>query len=186
MTAPRFRHALRRGAPALVIAAMIGTVAPAEAAHGASPGLAASPSHVSTRLGQRFAVRTEIANHGGTPLRGLIAHLNVVGLTPGVYVDPEDWSSARTQHVPDLAPGRTVTLRWPIKAVNGGDFGVYVVVLPGRDPARAAPGVSVTPAVDVHVAQRRTLNSGGVLPLAVGLPALLGAAALATRLRRRR
>jgi hypothetical protein len=184
--APSLRHSLRRGAPALVIAAMIGIVAPAEAAHGAAPGLAVSPAHVSTRLGQRFTVSTEVANRGATPLHGLIAHLNVVGLTRGVYVDPEDWSSSRTQHVPDLTPGRSATLRWPIKAVNGGDFGVYVVVLPGHDPARAAPGVSVTRAVDVHVAQRRTLNSGGVLPLAIGLPALLGAAALGMRIRRRR
>jgi hypothetical protein len=155
------------------------------AAAAATPGLAITPSHVRTQLGRGFVVHTAIVNRGPGHLGGLVAHLNVVGLTQGVYVDPEDWSSARTQRISDLAPGASRRLTWPIKAVNGGDFGVYVVVLPGRDPAGARPEVSVTPAVDVHVAQRRTLNSGGVLPLAVGLPALLGAAALAVRLRRR-
>jgi hypothetical protein len=42
-----------------------------------------------------------------------------------------------------------------------------------------------TPTIAVHVTERRTLNSGGILPLAVGVPALLGTLAIAPRLRRR-
>jgi hypothetical protein len=39
--------------------------------------------------------------------------------------------------------------------------------------------------VDGHVAKRTTLNSGGVVPLALGIPALLGALTFTIRTRRR-
>lgn len=42
------------------------------------------------------------------------------------------------------------------------------------------------PAVHVSIAERRTLNSGGILPLAAGIPASLALLALGVRLRRRR
>jgi hypothetical protein len=41
------------------------------------------------------------------------------------------------------------------------------------------------PTVHVSIARRKTLNSGGILPLALGVPALLAALALGLRLRRR-
>jgi hypothetical protein len=72
-----------------------------------------------------------------------------------------------------------------LKAVTGGEAGVYVVVLPGRSPETAPGGLAVSAAVDVRIAERRTLNSGGVLPLALGVPALLGIATVLTRVRRR-
>src|SRR4029078_11009645 len=35
---------------------------------------------ISTALGHKFVFRSTIANHGTTPVRGLIAHLNVLSL----------------------------------------------------------------------------------------------------------
>jgi hypothetical protein len=59
-----------------------------------------------------------------------------------------------------------------VTAVNAGRFGVYVSVL-SQDPGdRPAPN---TPAIDLRVTKRRTLNSGAILPLAIAVPALLGA-----------
>ena len=43
-----------------------------------------------------------------------------------------------------------------------------------------------SPAIDVRIADTKDLNSGGVLPLALGVPALLGLLTLATRRRRTR
>jgi hypothetical protein len=40
--------------------------------------------------------------------------------------------------------------------------------------------------VQVTVAERRTLDAGGILPLALGVPAVLGLAAGGLALRRRR
>jgi hypothetical protein len=40
--------------------------------------------------------------------------------------------------------------------------------------------------VRVSIQDRKTLNSGGILPLALGIPGALGLLALGVRLRRRR
>jgi hypothetical protein len=40
--------------------------------------------------------------------------------------------------------------------------------------------------VHLLVAQKKTLNAGGIVPLALGVPALLGLLALSLRLRRGR
>jgi hypothetical protein len=39
--------------------------------------------------------------------------------------------------------------------------------------------------VRISIAERKTLNSGGILPLAVGVPAFLALLALGVRIRRR-
>jgi uncharacterized membrane protein len=141
---------------------------------------------VSTRLGQSFNFSSTITNTGRGPLTGLVAHLNVVGLTKGVYVDPEDWSPERTKDVPPLAPGQSATVPWTVTAVNGGRLAVYVVVVPRALPRTASSGLAVGAPMDLRVAERRTLNSGGVLFLALGVPGLLGLATVALRLPRRR
>lgn len=142
-----------------------------------------TPATVSTRLGNNFTVTSAIRADSGRS--GLIAHLNVVSVTPGVYVDPEDWSSSRTSYLPPLRPGKPVKVPWKIKTVSGGQFAIYVVVLPRDGTALTAKPLTVSPAVSVHVQEHRTLNSGGVLPLALGIPAGLGLLALALRTRRR-
>jgi hypothetical protein len=43
----------------------------------------------------------------------------------------------------------------------------------------------VSPPVHVTVAARQTLDTGGAVPVAIGVPILLGLVALATRFRRR-
>jgi uncharacterized membrane protein len=138
-----------------------------------------SRAEVSTRIGESFDFDSEIRNAGTQPLPELVAHLNVAGLESGIYVDPEDWSEERTKFLPPLAPGESTNVGWNVKAVTGGRAAIYVVVLPGRsEPA-------VSPAMAVQIADTKDFNSDGVLPLAVGVPALLGAVALTVRRRRR-
>ena len=136
---------------------------------------------ISTGIGDKFTLRSTVVNHGEAPARGLIAHLNVVGLDSGVYVDPEDWSSHRTSYLQTLPPGRSTTITWRMQAVNAGAFDVYVAVMPrgvvGRIPTTGQ-------AVRLTVRDRRTLNSGGILPLALGVPSFLALLALGVRLRR--
>ena len=93
-------------------------------------------------------------------------------MSSGIYVDPEDWSAERTKSVPTLEPGESTTISWSVTAVTGGRAAVYVVVLP-EDPGRAESRPS-SPAIDVRIAETKDLNSDGVLPLALGVPALLG------------
>jgi thiamine pyrophosphate-dependent acetolactate synthase large subunit-like protein len=164
---------LRAGAVCVLAALLV--AAPAAAA----PELSMSRAVVSTRIGADFRFQTTIANLGPAPMEGLIAHLDVVSRDPSVYVDPEDWSPERTRYLARLEPGAAIDVPWTVKAVNSGRFSVYVVVL-------GAGGPVAGPALDARVTERRTLDAGGVLPLALGLPALLGAALLGLRARRPR
>jgi hypothetical protein len=137
---------------------------------------------ISTSLGNKFSVRSRITNNGGSAARGLVAHLNILSLRPDVYLDPEDWSSHRTRYLHAIPAGRSLTITWRMQAVNAGSIGVFVAVL----PQNGAPRPPATgPTVHVSIAHRRTLNSGGILPLAFGIPALLAALSLGLRLRRR-
>jgi hypothetical protein len=137
---------------------------------------------VSTRIGHTFVFRSTIANHGPAPARELVAHLNIVDLSGNVYVDPEDWSSHRTRYLKPIPAGGSTTVAWKLNAVNAGTIGVYVAVLP-RSGAPVPPKTG--PTVHVSIQERRTLDSGGILPLALGIPSLIGAAALGVRFRRR-
>jgi hypothetical protein len=167
---------------AITIVALLLAAAPAAA--GANRlSVSVDRTQVSTRLGHTFAFHSTIANHGTAPVRGLVAHLNVLSLKSGVYVDPEDWSSHRTRYLAPIPAGGSTTLTWRIKAVNAGSIGVYVAVLPGSGaPVQPTTG----PTLRIAIADRRTLNSGGIVPLALAVPALIGLVLLVAQLRRSR
>jgi hypothetical protein len=171
MTVPRL-------APALALVCILAATPVAQA----QVDVSVSRSSASTRLGDGFGFRTEIRNRGPAARSGLVAHLNVVGLSSGIYVDPEDWSSERTKSVPTLGPGESTSISWSVTAVTGGRAAVYVVVLP-KEHGQQEPVASPTIAVDI--AETKELNSDGVLPLALGVPALLGLLTVAMRRRRR-
>jgi len=137
---------------------------------------------ISTELGRKFVLRTTISNRGSAVAENMVAHLNVLSFRSDVYVDPEDWSSSRTRYLQPILAGGSVTLTWNLQAVNSGSIGVFVAVLPKSGALRPVS----SPTVDVSIARRQTLNSGGILPLALGIPAGLGALAIGIRLARRR
>jgi hypothetical protein len=139
-------------------------------------------TRVETELGHTFDFRTTITNEGTGVARGYVAHLNVLSYDPGVYVDPEDWSGHRTRYLGPIATGGSTPITWRMQAVNDGRFAVYVAVLPQAGGNRPTTG----PVIAVTVAKRTTINSGGILPLALGVPALLGIAWLGLRMQRRR
>lgn len=170
---------------ALLLFALAAVAPSAASAKTAPPAVVVSldRQEVSTKLGESFEFTSTMANHGSREVSDLVAHLNIVGLSKNIYVDPEDWSDERTRHLPPVGPGESAKVSWRVKAVTGGDAAIYVVVLPGKDPATAPDGLAVSPALDVHISERRTINSGGVLWIALGLPALLGIAALVARRR---
>jgi hypothetical protein len=169
---------------ASLVAVAITALALTGAAHGSTNDLSLTvdETSISTELGRTFVFHSTITNHGATPVSSLIAHLNVLSLRDGVYVDPEDWSSQRTRYLAPIPAGGSLTLTWKLQAVNSGSIGVYIAVLPqtevGQPPLTG-------PAIHVTIAERKTLNAGGVLPLVLGIPALLGTLALTLRVRRR-
>jgi hypothetical protein len=173
---------MRRTLVLLAIAAAV-VATPASGAESGTLAVTVDRSAIATKLGQKFVVHSTITNRGRSPAAGLIAHLNVLSLRDGVYVDPEDWSSHRTRYLAPIPSGASTTLTWTLNAVNAGTLGVYIAVLPRS--GKAVPPVT-GPTVRVAIADRRTLNSGGILPLALSIPALLGALVLALKLWRPR
>ena len=167
---------------ATAVAAVLLSCPPAWAQGDQDASVSVDRSSITTGLGDKFSFRSTITNDGSVPLRGLIAHLNVLSLLDGTYVDPEDWSSNRTRYLEPIPPGGSVTTDWQLQAVNDGDFGVYVAVLP--QSGEAVPP-KTAPTIRLEVTARRTLNPSGMVPVALGIPALLGLLAVVVRLTRR-
>ena len=137
---------------------------------------------VAVGVGQDFELVSTIENDGPTPLRGLIAHIDVVGTDPARYVDPEDWCTARTVFLDDLDPGATTAPVWQVQAVDSGPLLLWVTV---SQPD--GTGVAVSAPVRLTVGEHIDVNSGGVLPVVVGVPAAVAAGlVLLTGWRRRR
>jgi hypothetical protein len=142
------------------------------------------PGEVDTVLGGEFTIMTEIRNTGTAATGPLLAHLSVASLQGGVYVDPEDWSPARSQDF-SLRPGESRTLTWNIQAVNAGSFAAYIVVVPYDPGVAGQEELAVSPLVALEVAPRTALGNATVLPLVIGLPVALGLLALGVRGRER-
>jgi hypothetical protein len=139
-------------------------------------------THVSTSLGRSFSFTTTVTNNDTGPTGTLVAHLNILSLKPGVYVDPEDWSSNRTRYLDSIPSAGSRTVQWRVNAPNGGSLAAYVTVVP-----QSGAGTPTTSrALRFEVASRRTLNSGGILPIALGIPAGIALLALGVRVHRRR
>jgi hypothetical protein len=175
----RLGRTVASGVVALVGALAVAGVASAQSA----PSVTVDRGQVSAGLGETFSFRTTITNPSSTATEPLIAHLNILSLSAGLYVDPEDWSSERTQYIGPIPSGGSRTITWKVKAVNGGGLAAYVAVLPEARPRRPP---TTSPTVQITVAERKTLNSGGILPLVVGVPALIGLLAGGLGLARRR
>ena len=137
---------------------------------------------VSTRVGDHVTFSTTLRNTGQESLHGLVAHLNIVSLDPAVYVDPEDWSSQRTRYLAALQAGQATKVSWSVQAVNAGHFLLYVAIA-SKDGTDA---IATTSALRAAVTARRTINPGGILPVAVAVPAALLLLWGTTTLRRRR
>ena len=140
-------------------------------------------SQIRTQLGHTFVFRTTVANHASSTTGSLIAHLNVLSLREGVEVDPEDWSTHRTRYIGTIPAGGSRTITWKVHAITTGRIALYVAVLPQAGLTRP-PTTGRT--VQLVVAERNTLNSGGILPLVLGIPSLLGLIAGGLQLARRR
>lgn len=174
------RRCRRVAALAVALTSLLGPPTAAGAAAGV--GVTLDRTQITTRVGDKFTLRATITNPAGTYARGVIAHLNVLSLAPGTEVDPEDWSTDRTRYLPPLPPHASKTLAWRLQAVTGGRIGVYVAAT----SRRAAGAPSTGPLARVLVTEHRTLNANGILPLAIGIPAVLALVAAGMRARRRR
>lgn len=159
-----------------------GVASPSPQARGASGVVVELDQHrLDVGPGAKVSFESTVRNTGSVPLDGYVAHLNILSTDPGVYVDPEDWSPRRTQYLEKLPAGKTATLTWDVRAVTSGPLLLFVSVT-----SPTAGTVTSSAPLNLGVHGQRVVNAGGVLPMALWMPAgvlvLLGA----TSLRRRR
>jgi hypothetical protein len=136
---------------------------------------------VHTTVGHRFRPISTVRNNGDKTLSGLVAHLDVLSVRPAVYVDPEDWSSRRTVYLDPLPAHGTVSVPWKVQVVNKGRFVVFVTVTRQNGPAQ----VDASDGLRLSATARRTVDTSGILPIVLGIPAAVLALLLLTARRRR-
>jgi hypothetical protein len=145
-----------------------------------------SETAIAAFSGDRFTITSEITNNDSNDTPDLIATLAFVAVDGETYVDPEDWSPQRTLPIGIIEGRESATQTWTIKPALAGDVAAFVAVLP-RDPELAAAGaLAASPAINLKIEERRTLNPGGVLPVVLAVPAVLGLGFVGVRLSRRR
>ena len=167
--------------PTAPAAAAVSRPAAPVAVQGAPPvAIAVQRREIAVSVGEAFELPSTITNESAEPIRGLIAHLDILSTDPQRYVDPEDWCTERTVFLDTLGPGESVGHAWPMRAVDSGPLLVWVTV---SQPS--ADGTALSPPVRLTVGEHIDVNAGGVLPLVVGVPLVLVGSSVALAWRRR-
>lgn len=100
--------------------------------------------------------------------------MNIINLEQaGEPIDPEDWSSERTQSIDSLAAGQSVTLSWRVNAILDGDVMIYMVAIPQPEGKHVISHPIASPGIHLTVTPFTKLSPMGVLPVALGGPLLL-------------
>ncbi len=160
----------------LMVAVGFGALPSAAAQSPANVELSVSAAGDSVVLGDSLQLRVTVANRSADPTAPLAVHLDVTDPTSTTSVDPEDWTTTLTRSVGVLAPQATTSLEWTVQPVAAGTYTVYTVALSAGSEALASSN-----ALQVTVQDRRTLDPGGILPVALGVPLLVGALLLLQR-----
>lgn len=167
--------------PILAVLAAL-TVAPAADAAQASmlqvDLMPATTNPPSPQMGDRLDFRTSIRNTGTVPVDGMIAWISLVQVNQGHEqpVDLEDWSAHKAVALAALPGGQAVETEWPMRLIAAGDYRIVV-------SAVSRSGDALTPSrfVDLTVRAKPVIESTRVLPVALGIPLLIGATLLARR-----
>jgi hypothetical protein len=122
-------------------------------------------------MGDAMHFHSAIRNASAHPIEGLVAWISLVEVTPGREqpMDLEDWSAHKAVAGATLGPGTTLATDWPMRLIQSGD---YRVVISATD--RNERSVYTSPTLEFHVARKPIVESSRILPVALGLPLLIG------------
>ena len=154
---------------ACIVACLLLAAGPARASLEIS--LAPSASNpAQPRMGDNLKFETVIANTGAAPVRGLVAWISLIQVDPGHEqpVDLEDWSAHKALARAEMAPGEKVTVDWPMRLIQAGDYRVVISAVEGGAMRPVTSRV-----VDFHVEPKPVVESGRILPVALGVPLVL-------------
>jgi ABC-type transport system involved in cytochrome c biogenesis permease component len=139
--------------------------------------------HKTTNTGDRFKFNTVVTNTGSQPSAPFHVSMNIIKLGSGDPVDPEDWSPDRSQAVGSLAPGKSATQSWEVNTIMEGNYMVYLTVIPTPPSADTTSQTISSSGIHVVVQPGNDTNPGGVLPVAIVIPAALIAGTVLVRWR---
>ena len=156
---------------ALLVAVVAVLSLPRGAGAGIGEDLTVTISQASTEvlLGDTFDVRIDVTNTGAAPTSSLVVHIDITDPTSAESVDPEDWTSTLSKPIGALGSGESTHVEWQLQPISPGRFTLYAVSLSAAEDTTAISNV-----VTVDVTDRRTLNPEGILPVAIGVPLLIG------------
>ena len=128
----------------------------------------ANPS--SPQMGDWLKFHSVIGNSGAQASHGVVAWISLVQVDPGHEqpVDLEDWSAHKAVTEAILQPGQQANVEWPMRLIQAGS---YRVVISAVD--RETGHVMTSPFVDFQVRRKPVVESGRILPVAFGVPALV-------------
>ena len=134
------------------------------------------------KMGDRLKFDSVIANAGTAPAQGVVAWISLIEVDPGHEqpMDLEDWSAHKAVTRASLAPGEKVSVDWPMRLIQAGDYRVIISAV-----ERGSARVATSPFVDFHVERKAVVESQRILPVALGVPLLIAGAFVLRRSRRR-
>ncbi len=140
----------------------------------------ANPTHPT--MGDWMHFNSVITNTGQQPIEGLVAWISLVEVTPGKEqpMDLEDWSAHKAVTGTTLQSDASLQTQWPMRLIQSGD---YRVVISATD--RNNKTVFTSPTLQFHVAQKPVVESARILPVALGIPLLIGGLLGVQKFRRR-
>jgi hypothetical protein len=140
----------------------------------ANVAIAIDADYKIVKTGDRILYNTVVTNQGTVPSRSLVVAMNIINLNAaGDIVDPEDWSPQRTQYIDSVPPGQSKSLSWRVNAILDGNYLVYMVLVPEPEGKEATSRPVASSGLHLTVTPFTKLNPGGVLPYAIGGPAIL-------------
>lgn len=144
--------------------------------------VAIEPTSGAVVLGAQLDLQVSVTNDGDDATPPLVVHIDITAPDQESSVDPEDWTPTLSKPIGVVGRGETVVVDWTIQPISAGTFATYAVVIsPGVDT------IAASNVLEVRVTDQRTLNPGGIVPVAIAVPALVGALlAVQMQLARRR
>jgi hypothetical protein len=130
---------------------------------------AANPT--SPRMGDNLTFHSVIRNGGATPVDGVIAWISLIQTDQGKEqpVDLEDWSAHKAVTAASLPPGHSIETDWPMRLIQAGTYRVVISAM-----TQGESGLAASPSVEFSVRQKAVVESQRILPVALGIPLLIG------------
>ncbi|NOY82122.1 MAG: hypothetical protein GXP31_14085 [Kiritimatiellaeota bacterium] len=122
-------------------------------------------------MGDRLRFHSVIRNTGPKPVEGLTTWINLLEVDPGNEqpMDLEDWSAHKAVTRAELPPGKTLESEWLMRLIKRGVYRVVICVA-----SRNRRRVFTSPTVEFRVTQKPVVQSRRILPVAFGVPLMIG------------